>query len=212
MEQRQPLRPATDPAARPAGDEIGRLLVAARHDVDAFAPLYVLLHGPVLGWFRRRTACPHTAAELTDETFVQALASLARFDPERGTGRGWVFGIAGNLYRRWLRTGRVRDDACRRLAASVPDAWEDDVGRVDDRVDGVALRGSLATALAGLPPATRAAVVMRVVDESPYADIAARLRCTEGNARVRVARGLGRLGATVGDPPGRRPPAVRHAV
>jgi DNA-directed RNA polymerase specialized sigma24 family protein len=39
----------------------------------------------------------------------------------------------------------------------------------------------------------RAAVELRVVGELPYAEIAARLDCTENNARQRVHRGLARL-------------------
>jgi RNA polymerase sigma factor (sigma-70 family) len=39
----------------------------------------------------------------------------------------------------------------------------------------------------------RDAVRLRVVDELGYAEIAARLGCTEGAARTRVHRGLARL-------------------
>ena len=48
-------------------------------------------------------------------------------------------------------------------------------------------------AMAELPPGERSAVELRVVDGLPYDAVAAGLATSEGAARVRVARGLGRL-------------------
>src|SRR3546814_18298654 len=59
----------------------------------------------------RRTYCPHAAADLTAETFAQAWQQRCRYDSERGTGRAWIFGIAGNLFKQWLRQGLVRTKA-----------------------------------------------------------------------------------------------------
>jgi DNA-directed RNA polymerase specialized sigma24 family protein len=44
-----------------------------------------------------------------------------------------------------------------------------------------------------MPGGDREAVELRVVGELPYAEIAARLDCTENTARQRVHRGLARL-------------------
>jgi DNA-directed RNA polymerase specialized sigma24 family protein len=41
----------------------------------------------------------------------------------------------------------------------------------------------------------RKAVLLRVIEQLPYDEIAERLGCTAGNARVRVCRGLDRLEA-----------------
>lgn len=190
-------RGGASPAGGRLGDDAGRLLVAARDDVEAFARLYALLAPHVVAYFRRRTACPHAASELAAETFVEALAGVARFDPAMGTGRGWLFGIAGNVHKRSLRTRRVGDEGAGRLRGVSPRWHEDDLGRIDALVDGSALRHVVAEALASLPAPTRDAVLMRVVEDRPYAQIAQRLHCTEGTARVRVCRGLGRLGAGV---------------
>jgi RNA polymerase sigma-70 factor (ECF subfamily) len=60
-------------------------------------------------------------------------------------------------------------------------------------VDSDGLRAAMAVALCELPDGERRAVELRVVEELGYAEIAARLSCTEGAARTRVHRGLARL-------------------
>jgi RNA polymerase sigma-70 factor (ECF subfamily) len=52
------------------------------------------------------------------------------------------------------------------------------------------LRTAVEQALAGLTPSVAEAVTLRVVWELPYVEVARRLGCSEGAARVRVARGL----------------------
>ena len=52
------------------------------------------------------------------------------------------------------------------------------------------LRRDVDQALAKLTPIVAEAVQLRVLLELPYAEVARRLGCTEGTARVRVARGL----------------------
>jgi DNA-directed RNA polymerase specialized sigma24 family protein len=64
------------------------------------------------------------------------------------------------------------------------------------RVDELASRGDesrLAELLAELPAEQREAITARVVDERPYEEIAASLRCSEAVVRQRVHRGLRRL-------------------
>ena len=46
----------------------------------------------VTAYFARRTTEPQTVADLTTDTFVQAITSFNTFDPRKGTPRAWVFG------------------------------------------------------------------------------------------------------------------------
>ena len=174
-------------------DGDGALLVQARTDVLAFGDFYDQTCAAVVAFFYRRTACPHTSADLTAETFAEALASLHRFDPGRGTGRGWLFGIAGNQYRQWLRKGRVSDSARRKLGVQPGDLDESDIERIETLVDFGPLRSVLQDALLTLPVPMREAVILRVGFEMPYPEVADRLGCTINNARVRVSRALDRL-------------------
>lgn len=63
------------------------------------------------------------------------------------------------------------------------------------RVEAGADQEALFAALARLPADQAAAVRLRILDELDYPDVARRLGCREGTARVRVHRGLKRLEA-----------------
>src|SRR6185437_1456629 len=52
----------------------------------------------VTAFFARRCGEPQAVADLTSETFVQAIGSLPSFDPGRGSARAWVYGIARHVY------------------------------------------------------------------------------------------------------------------
>lgn len=177
----------------PGGDPDAALLVAARADPALFVEFYDRRYERVLGFFYRRILCPHTAAELTAEAFARALASLHRYDPARGQGIAWLMGIATNLYRNWLREGVVSDKARRRWRIATPELGADDLEHVETLVDLEPLLGGLSHALDRLSPAVRDAVLLRVGMDLPYQEVAARLGCSEGAARVRVSRGLDRL-------------------
>jgi RNA polymerase sigma factor (sigma-70 family) len=189
---------AGDSQDEPGGDEDGRLLVAARVDGEAFGTFYDRNQRRVVSYFYRRTFCAHTAAELTAETFAQAWSSRRRFDQRSGSGRAWLFGIAGNLHRQWLRRGVVRDKARRQLGISTPELTEDDLERIDYLIDTSDLRAGLQDALQHLSPATRDAVLMRVALDLPYEQVAELCGCSIGAARVRVARGLSALAVVMG--------------
>jgi RNA polymerase sigma-70 factor (ECF subfamily) len=70
---------------------------------------------------------------------------------------------------------------------------EEDLERIDALVDFAPLQAAVTAALADLTPMLREAVVLRIADELSYDDVAERLGCSPGAARVRVSRGLARL-------------------
>lgn len=81
------------------------LVLAAREDVHAFAPLYQRYSRRIYRWMFRETGDPDTAADLTAQVFVQALQRLNQYRPELATSfRTWLFAIARNLLRdSWRR-------------------------------------------------------------------------------------------------------------
>ncbi len=62
-----------------------------------------------------------------------------------------------------------------------------------ERIEALADLTGVRDALGQLPSGLADAVSLRVADELPYADVAARLGCTEPAARMRVSRGLAQL-------------------
>jgi RNA polymerase sigma factor (sigma-70 family) len=183
-------RGAPPEPASTSGDLDGSLLVRARTESAPFGEFYARNHPGVIRYFMRKTACPHTAAELTAETFAEALAGVGRFDPARGKGTSWLYGIAVHQFHQWLRRGEVDRRARRRLAMSTPRLTDDDIGRIEAVADLEALLPSLQDAMGRLRPKTRLAVELRILRELPYVEVASALGCSEGNARLRVARGL----------------------
>ena len=82
------------PAEATLSDE--ELAIAALTDVDAFAELYDRFSGRIHLYLMRRLGNENDAADLTQQTFLKAFASLQTFHPNRGTFVGWLFTIARN--------------------------------------------------------------------------------------------------------------------
>jgi RNA polymerase sigma-70 factor (ECF subfamily) len=165
-------------------------LLAARSDPEAYGALYDRRSRQILAFFYRRTLCPHTSAELMAETFAVGYALRDRYDPERAAPLSWLLGIANNQYRSWVRRGVVSTKARRRWGIATPVLVADDLEAIEQLVDLEPVRQGLRDALDELTPGTRDAVLLRVAHDLPYEDVAERLGCSVGAARVRVSRGL----------------------
>jgi RNA polymerase sigma factor (sigma-70 family) len=175
-------------AGDPSGVSDAELLRLSDEDGEAFGLLYDRHVESIFTWFRARLGEP--AADLTAEVFARAWLNRARFrDEANGSAGPWLFGIAGNLYRDWLRRRRVETSARLRLGLA---EFEDDpdLDRVDERLS---LPAAALAALASLGPADRDALELRVVEDRSYAEVASRLECTPQAARLRVSRALRRL-------------------
>jgi RNA polymerase sigma-70 factor (ECF subfamily) len=158
----------------------------------AFGELY-RRHAPaVFAWFQRRLEW--AAADLTAETFAQAWLSRRRFRDERdGSALPWLLGIARNVLRDSARRDRIETGARAKLGLPLDLASEDGFADVEERVSP---RRALAEAVAGLPAHERQALELRVVDELPYREVAARLSIPPAAPRLRVSRALRRLALT----------------
>jgi RNA polymerase sigma-70 factor (ECF subfamily) len=171
------------------------LLERARDgDISAFAQFYDQEAEALLRWFRRRTAAADVAGDLCAETFAKTLANLDRYHAAMGSApTAWLYGIAKNEFRSWLRHQRVEDRGRQQLGLRVTSPEADEFDLVELRVDLERRTGPLEEALATLSGPVREAVELRVVHELPYRLVAERLDCSEGAARVRVSRGLAQL-------------------
>jgi RNA polymerase sigma-70 factor (ECF subfamily) len=160
-------------------------------DPATFGELYRRHASTVHGWFGRRLGW--AAADLTAETFAQAWLSRRSFrDETGGSALPWLLGIARNVARESARRNEVETRARRRLGLPTDLAAEDGYAAVEERLSP---RVGLAEALETLPGHEREALELRVVDELPYADVAARLGVRPAAARLRVSRALRRLSA-----------------
>jgi RNA polymerase sigma factor (sigma-70 family) len=175
-------------------DTVTALRASAR-DPRAFGELYRAESEALLVFFARRTLDTQVALDLTAETFAQAFAGRTRF---RGTtdeeARGYLYAIAHRLLARYWKRGRVERRAVERLGLRVPHVAEDDHAAIEERAGLERLRPAIREQLRRLSPEQREAVVLRVIEELPYEEIAQRLRIPEDAVRARVSRGLRTLG------------------
>ena len=162
-------------------------------DPDAFAELYDRHVAQIVAWSRVRVG--DYAADLTAEVFAQAWHSRRRFrDEHEGSALPWLYGIAHNVLRSSLRKRRVEHGARERLGLPVT-LMHADFEAVDDRLS---FPAAVLQAFADLPDSERELLVLRVVEERPYSEIAQRLQCTPVAARLRVSRSLRRLHLALG--------------
>jgi len=161
------------------------LLRAASSNGDAFIEVYDRHALSILRWLRAKGVQDPDSADLLAETFAEAWLHRRRFrDPGDGSSLGWLLGIANNLARQRWRKSRV--EARARLKLRMPVA-HDDHQDADVRLDAQARARSLENALARLSPGRREVVRLRVVEQLEYAEIAARLNCSEQTARKRFS-------------------------
>jgi len=164
-----------------------------QEDPDAFAELYDRHAGQILTWSSVRVG--DYGADLTAEVFAAAWQSRMRFrDEHDGSALPWLYGIAHNVFRSSLRKRRVEYGARERLGLPLT-VMHAEFEAVDDRLS---FPAAVLRAFADLPDSERELLVLRLVEERPYSEIAQRLECTPVAARLRVSRSLRRLHLALG--------------
>ena len=101
------------------------------------------------------------------------------------------------MLRSSVRKRRVEDSARARLGVAVTLAEEPGYEAIDERLS---FPSAVLRALANLPDAERQLLMLRLVEDRPYREIARRLDCTPVAARLRVSRSLRRLNLALGGP------------
>lgn len=152
--------------------------------LEAFYRCHV---GAVSKFIARRVEDPYLAADLTAEIFIAAIGSAHTYRPASGSQLGWLYGIARNVLssdRR--RTAREREAVGRFAGRRLLD--EDDIARLEERIDAEGAARTAYAALAGLAEDERAVLELVAIDGLAVKDAAAALGISPGAARVRLHR------------------------
>lgn len=137
-------------------------------------------HGSELFGFALRSLGDRGAAEeAVQETFIRAWRAGARYDPELGSLRTWLFAILRNVV---IDIGRSRS-ARREVSVEAPEA-------ADDPLERTLVAWQVEEALRRIGEAHRRVIVETHLRGRPYAELAGELGVPEGTIKSRVYYGL----------------------
>ena len=171
--------------------------IAALADFDAvfrehFAPVYR---------FIARRVGKALAEDLAAEVFATAYRRRAAYQPERGSPRAWLYGIASNVVRKHWRDEQHLLELDARLTRDLPGSLRTAqfADAADERVIAATLAPRIAGALAALNPEQRELLLLHVWADLSHEEIAAGLGIAQGTARSRLSRARAALRAQLGE-------------
>jgi RNA polymerase sigma-70 factor (ECF subfamily) len=185
--------------ARQSADLAETVLIrrVAEGDGEALTPLVERYQVPITSFLHGMLGEREDALDAAQEVFVRVFTQAHRYQPH-APFRSWLYRIATNVAidqirrrrRRWFgmlparpRRGDDSADARDPLdAVASPDdsALDDLLGRESD--------GSVARAVASLPPPYRMALVLRDLQDLSYEEVAEVLGCRIGTVKSRINR------------------------
>jgi RNA polymerase sigma-70 factor (ECF subfamily) len=201
-------QPGNQPGNAPAGPSDVRtdaelLRAHVEGDPDAFGELFARHRDRLWAVALRTMGNPDDAADGLQEGMIAAFRRAGSFRGEAAVTT-WLHRVVVNACLDRIRAAKVR------RAEALPDDLEDRSGRgslvtqdgTHDPADlSVAAdrRRRVLDALATLPPAQRAALVLVDMEGYPVQEVAEMLGCAEGTVKSRCFRGRARLAELLGD-------------
>lgn len=163
-------------------------------DADSISRLYRVHAAAMLRFFMRRTFDPEAAVDLVADTFVAVVADRASFRGESDEDAArWLYGIARHRLADYQRHGQVERRALRRAGFQRRALSDPEYERIEELAGLGELRDRVVAGLDGLGEEQREALLLRVVQERSYEDVARALGVSEQTARARVSRAVASL-------------------
>lgn len=184
-----PERASAEQTAREDAELVRRTLAG---DQAAFEGLVLRYHRDLLRLLRRITRSVEDAEDLTQEAFLRAYRALDRFDLARPF-RPWLWTIGIRLALQTIaKKGRSN------VSLDGPDREADGTARGDgpwladhrttEQIDERLMQRDLMEALDEMDPQHRAVLVLRVIEERSYEEIAGILGIPQGTVMSRLSR------------------------
>jgi RNA polymerase sigma-70 factor (ECF subfamily) len=175
----------------PAGPELQELLgQVARGDQDAFARVYDMVSGPVLGLVRSVLRDPAQSEEVTQEVLLELWRTAPRYQPSRGTPMTWVLTLAHRRAVDRVRSAQAAGDREHRAALLDRTRAFDEVTEV---VEARLEREQVRRCLRGLTELQRQSVTLAYYRGLAYREVAELLSVPLGTVKTRLRDGLIRL-------------------
>lgn len=183
---------ATGAAERGTADEA--LLGAASGDQDAFARFYDATVPVVFGTVLRVLRDHAQSEEVVQEVFLEAWRTADRFDPARGTARGWIVTMAHRRAVDRVRSSQASTDRDERAGIREPAPYDS----VSEEVEVLMEREEVQRALSTLTLVQREAVDLAYYGGRTHREIADDLRLPLGTVKTRLRDALIRLRDVMG--------------
>ncbi|WP_062442721.1 RNA polymerase sigma factor [Herbidospora daliensis] len=179
------------------GEQVGdaELVAGFRRDPEAFTRVYDHYFRDVYRYVAGRLG-ESAADDVAAETFLTAFRLRARFEPERGALRPWLFGIATNLVARHRRKEARHYQALARTGAE-PDT-ESHETRVLASVAAGRLHADLVRALASLNRGERDVLLLVALAQLSHEEVAEALGISYGTVGSRLSRARTKLRKLIG--------------
>ncbi len=170
-----------------------RLLARAlAGDEEAFVALLDLFEQPMYVYFRRRGVPQADAEDLTQQVFLAVLECAGRFDPQRGTFRAFLYGIAR---RKWLKRAAEAGRIPMELLDDVVDASD---AAPDSHAQRAERQALFKRAIEELPEAARQVWELRVNGSLAVSEVAGILEMHPNTVKSHLFRARARLRAYLG--------------
>jgi RNA polymerase sigma-70 factor (ECF subfamily) len=162
-----------------------------RGDADAFAVVYGRHAAPAFSLAYRMMGSRAAAEDVTQEAFLSAWRSGARYDRGRGSVRTWLLGIVHNRAIDAMRRGKVRDfpRVDDEAAAEKVEADERTDAEVARRQEAEAIRAAIGT----LPSEQSRVIELAYFGGFTHTEIADMIKAPVGTVKGRMRLGLKKL-------------------
>ncbi|MEU1529366.1 MULTISPECIES: sigma-70 family RNA polymerase sigma factor [Streptomyces] len=177
-----------NPAAEPSLPDL--MADVARGDQEAFAAVYDVVAGPVLGIVRRVLRDLAQSEEVAQEVLVEVWRTAARYRPERGSVMNWVLTLAHQ--RAVDRVRSAEASAAREHKAALLDRTPE-FDEVTEQVEARLEREQVRRCLRTLTELQRQSVTLAYYRGLTYREVAELLTLPLGTVKTRLRDGLIRL-------------------
>lgn len=161
-------------------------------EATMFRAYYKAHFDAVLNYLARRVTDAERVADLTADVFLAAIAAAPRYQATKGSPMAWTYGIARNVLIADLRRTERERRAFQRVAGRRL-LSEDDIVRLEERIDAMAAVREIVPAIDELPDGERAVLELVAVEGLTTQEAAAALGISTVSARVRLHRARRRL-------------------
>jgi RNA polymerase sigma-70 factor (ECF subfamily) len=177
--------------AVPAADATDQQLMLRlrQQDVAALEALYDRHHQVALGLACKLLHDRSSAEDVVQDAFLTLWRQPERFDPGKGTPRGWLLAIVHHRSIDKLRRGRYTNRSVELTPNLIDEHQADPCDVATERIDSQQLLSALKT----LPAEQRDAIELAFIHGRTHVEIAELMGCPLGTVKGRIRIGLSKL-------------------